>query len=318
MTAAFRFGLHFWQLPLDDWRARVRRYEALGFSCVTFTDHVVVPQWEPLTALAAIAAVTERIHVGTLVLDNGVRSPVLTAKAAATIDRLSGGRLELGLGAGYVAANFAAAGVPFARASERIDKLAESIELIRRLWRDEKTTFNGHYYQVSDAPRVAPEPVAPRLLVGGGGPRMMDLAGRVADIAGLLPRQASGEWSVRASLADSTMERMIEKSGWVRAGAAAAGRDPASVELNTMVFGLAVGADPTARREALARENGVAESDLRDSTLFLTGTGPEVCDRLMAYRERVGLTYFALFDPGDEQIEYLAEHVVRPLSSATG
>src|SRR5919112_5820999 len=123
MAVAFRFGLHLWQLPLGDLRARVRRYEALGFSTVTFTDHVVVPQWEPITALAAVAGVTERIHVGTLVLDNGLRNPVLTAKAAATIDRLSGGRLELGLGAGYVTANFNAAGVHFAPASERLDQL---------------------------------------------------------------------------------------------------------------------------------------------------------------------------------------------------
>jgi probable F420-dependent oxidoreductase len=317
MAAAFRFGLHFWQLPLGDWRSRVRRYESLGFSSITFTDHVVVPQWEPIAALAAVAAVTERIHVGTLVLDNGLRNPVLTAKAAATIDRLSGGRLELGLGAGYVAANFAAAGIPFARASARLDQLEESIALIRRLWKDEKTTFHGAYYQVTDSPRVAPEPVAPRLLVGGGGPRTMRLAGRVADIASMIPRQASGEWSVQASLADSTMDRIIEKAAWVREGARAAGRDPAAIELNTMVFGLAVGADPAARRDALARDNGVAVSDLRDSSLFLSGTGPEVRERLLEYRDRAGLTYFSLFDPGDEQIEYLAEQVVGPLASAT-
>jgi alkanesulfonate monooxygenase SsuD/methylene tetrahydromethanopterin reductase-like flavin-dependent oxidoreductase (luciferase family) len=95
MAGAFRFGLHFWQLPLGDWRSRVRRYEALGFSSITFTDHLVVPQWEPIAALAAVAAVTERLRVGTLILDNGLRHPVLTAKAVATIDRLSGGRLEL-------------------------------------------------------------------------------------------------------------------------------------------------------------------------------------------------------------------------------
>lgn len=315
MARAFRFGLHFWQLPLDDWRARVQRYEALGFSSITFTDHVVVPQWEPIAALAAIAAVTERIHVGSLVLDNALRNPVLTAKSAATIDRLSGGRFELGLGAGYVAANFAAAGVPFARASARLDQLAESIALLRRLWQDEKTTFSGRYYQVTDSPRVAPEPVSPRVLVGGGGPHTIALAGRLADIASLIPRQATGEWSVSASLADSTMERMVEKAAWVRTAAAAAGRDPATIELNTMMFGLAVGADPAARREALAKENGGGHADLADSTLFLTGTGAEVRDRLLAYRERVGLTYFSLFDPGDEQIEYLAEQVVGPLTA---
>ena len=135
MAVTFPFGLHFWELPLGDWRARVRRYDALGFSSITFTDHLVVPQWEPIAALAAVAGVTERIRVGTLVVDNGLRNPVLTAKAAATIDRLSGGRFELGLGAGYVAANFRAAGVSFARASQRLDQLEESIELMRRLWR---------------------------------------------------------------------------------------------------------------------------------------------------------------------------------------
>jgi alkanesulfonate monooxygenase SsuD/methylene tetrahydromethanopterin reductase-like flavin-dependent oxidoreductase (luciferase family) len=113
VSAPFRFGIHLWELPLADWPERVRRYESLGFSTVTFTDHLVVPQWEPMVAVGAVAAVTERIRVGTLVLDAGLRDPVLTAKAAATVERLSGGRLEFGLGAGYVAANFAAAGLPF-------------------------------------------------------------------------------------------------------------------------------------------------------------------------------------------------------------
>jgi alkanesulfonate monooxygenase SsuD/methylene tetrahydromethanopterin reductase-like flavin-dependent oxidoreductase (luciferase family) len=113
----FRFGLHFWELPIDGWPERVQRYEQFGFSTITFTDHVVFPQWEPLTALAAIAAVTDRIGLGTLVLDLALRNPVVTAKAAATVERISGGRLELGMGAGYVKANFAAPGVPFDRAS---------------------------------------------------------------------------------------------------------------------------------------------------------------------------------------------------------
>ncbi len=110
---------------------------------------------------------------------------------------------------------------------------------------------------------------------------------------------------------------MAQKAAWVREGAAAAGRDPASIELNTMVFQLAVGDDVASRREALARDNGVAVSDLGDSTLFLVGPGPELRERLVEYRDRVGLTYFSLFDPGEEQIEYLAEQVVRPLASAT-
>jgi probable F420-dependent oxidoreductase len=318
MNRAFRFGLHFWQLPLAGWRSCVQRYEQLGFSSITFTDHLVVPQWEPIAALAAVAAVTERIHVGSLVLDSDLRNPVLTAKAAATIDRLSGGRLELGLGAGYVAANFAAAGAAFLPPAERLDQLEEGIELMRRLWTAERTTFTGRFYQVKDSPRVAPEPASPRLLVGGGGPHAMRLAGRVADIASMIPRQATGEWSVPASVADSTLECMRQKAAWVREGAAAAGRDPDAIELNTMVLGLGVGDDAAERRETLAKSNGVPVSALLDSTLFLTGTAAEVRERLCAYRDQAGLTYFSLFEPRDEQIEYFAERVMAPLAAAEG
>ena len=99
-TRGVRFGLHFWALPKDSWRERVRHYEELGFSSITFTDHQVVSQWEPIAALAAVAPITTSVAIGTLVLDMGLRNPVLTAKAAATLELLSGGRLELGLGRG--------------------------------------------------------------------------------------------------------------------------------------------------------------------------------------------------------------------------
>jgi alkanesulfonate monooxygenase SsuD/methylene tetrahydromethanopterin reductase-like flavin-dependent oxidoreductase (luciferase family) len=165
----FRFGLHFWELPLDGWRERVQRYERLGFSNITFTDHVVVPQWEPLTALGAIAAVTDRIGLGTLVLDVALRNPVVTAKSAATVERISGGRLELGLGAGYVRANFAAAGVPFDRGIDRVTRLEEAVTLMRRLWTEPSTTVHGRFYRVTDSPMVSPEALRPRLLLGGGG-----------------------------------------------------------------------------------------------------------------------------------------------------
>src|SRR2546428_4963499 len=145
---------------------------------------------------------------------------------------------------------------------------------MRRLWRDEKTTFAGRYYQVTGSPRVAPEPVSPTLLVGGGGPRAMSLAGRIADIASMIPRQDTGEWSLPASLADSTIDRMAEKSRWVRAAAAAAGRDPASVELNTMGFKLAVGPDAAGRPGAPGRGVGIGGAGLRGPALLPDGRAP--------------------------------------------
>jgi len=313
VSRPFRFGVHVWGLE-GDWRARAARYEALGFSTITFTDHLVVPQWEPMAGAAAIAAVTRRIHVGPLVLDTALRNPVLVAKSAATVQRLSGGRLELGLGAGYVAANFATAGLSFAPAASRVRRLEESLQLMRRLWTEPKTSFDGEFFQVEDAPMVAAEPVRPRVVIGGGGRVVMRMAGRMADVASVLARQTSGEWSVAESLADSTEERMVEKAAWVREGVERAGRSPDEVELNTMMAKVIVGDGVEGRLRAEASATGVETAALRESALYLCGGAAEVCDRLTRWRDRVGLSYFSLFDPGDEQLEYLAEHVVAPLA----
>lgn len=314
MDHPFRFGLHFWELPVEDWRDRVRRYEQLGFSTITITDHVVVPQWEPLSGLSAIAAATDRIAVGTLVLDTGLRNPVLIAKAAATIHRISGGRFELGLGAGYVAANFSAAGVPFDSASRRLARLEEAATLVRELWTSPATTTHGEFYEVTDSPMVAPEPVQPRLLIGGGGRRAMGIAGRLADTVSVIPRQDTGEWSLTGSMPDSTASRIADKAAWAREAAAGAGRDGAGLEFNTMVFRVIVGDDPSAAIAAEAADTGISPEQMTDSSLYLCGTGSEVCDRLIDWRTRTGISYFSLFDPGEEQIEYLAEHVVQPLT----
>lgn len=308
-----RIGLHFWELPAASWIDRVRRFEQLGFSSVTFTDHQVVPQWEPTAALAAVAAVTESIRLGTLVLDMALRNPVLTAKAAATLEVLSGNRLELGLGAGYVAQNFAASGVPFERAGDRIARLEEALSLMRRLWSEPSTTFHGRFFDVADAPMMLGEPVAPTVLIGGGGPKMMHLGGRAADIVSMIPRQDTGAWSVETSLADSTPERMAEKARWVREGAEDAGRDPSAVELHTMVVRTIVGDDVD---DAIAKESadtGVSVATMRDSSLYLVGSGSEVRDRLRTWQAQSGLTYVSIFDPGEDQIEYLAREVVAPL-----
>lgn len=312
MVAApgIRFGLHFWELPRASWVDRVRRFERLGFSSITFTDHQVVPQWEPTAALAAVAAVTSSIGVGTLVLDMALRNPVLTAKAAATFEVLSGNRLELGLGAGYVAQNFAASGVPFERAGDRIARLEEGLTLMRRLWSKPSTTFHGRFFDVSDVPMVLREPVTPTVLIGGGGPKMMHLSGRAADIVSMIPRQDTGEWSVEASLADSTPARLAEMARWVREGA---GRDPSTVELHTMVVRTIVGDDVD---DAIAQESAdtdVPVAAMQDSSLYLIGSGPQVRERLRDWQAHTGLSYVSIFDPGEDQIEYLAEEVVAPL-----
>ena len=316
MPRPFRFGLHFWELPLGDWSGRVRRYEGLGFAHLSLTDHVVVPQWDPFVGLSAMAAVTERIRLGTLVLDMALRNPVLVAKAAATLDRLSGGRLDLGLGAGYVTANATAAGEAFAPAGERIARLEEALVLMGRLWREPQTTFEGRFFRLVDSPMVAPEPVSPRILIGGGGPSVMGLGGRRADVVSMIPRQSSGDWSVSDSVPDSTLARMAEKAAWVARGAEAAGRDPESVELNTMVATTVVGDRPQDEIRATARDLGLDVGQLGDSSLFLCGTADEVTERLLRWREVSGLSSYSLFDLDEETIDWFAERVLQPLEGA--
>ena len=308
-----RIGIHFWDLPTSSWKDRVRRYERLGFSSITFTDHQVVPQWEPMAALGAVAAVTESIKVGTLVLDMGLRNPVLTAKAAATLEVLSNGRLELGLGAGYAAQNFAATGVPFERAGDRIARLEKSLMLMRLLWSQPSTTMQGRFFDVTGVPMVLREAVTPTVLIGGGGHKLMHLGGRTADIVSMIPRQDTGEWSVKASIADSTLDRMTQKARWVRESAEEAGRDPSAVELHTMVVRTIVGdhvGDAIAKE---SRDTDVPVTSMEDSSLYLMGTGAQIRDRLRYWQAQTGLRYISIFDPGEDQIDYLAQEVLVPL-----
>ena len=281
---------------------------------MTFTDHLMVSQQDPFAALSAIAAVTEQLRVGTLVADMGLRNPVIAAKAAATLQQLSGGRFELGVGAGYVVGNFRATGTPWLPARGRIARLEESIQVMRHLWHDETTTFHGDHFTIDGAPRSLGQPIDVPLLVGGGGPKVMAVAGRQADVASLIPRQDTGDWSMPASLDDSTEDRMAEKAGWVRAAAEAAGRDPDAIELNTMVYRTAIADDPGPDRAHLAEQEGVPVAATTESSLFLTGTPDEVRQRVQERRERSGISYYSLFDPGEETIEVVARELVAPLA----
>jgi alkanesulfonate monooxygenase SsuD/methylene tetrahydromethanopterin reductase-like flavin-dependent oxidoreductase (luciferase family) len=143
----------------------------------------------------------------------------------------------------------------------------------------------------------------------------MHLGGRVADTVSMIPRQTTGSWSVVDSLPDSTLAGMAEKAAWVREAAEAAGRDPDAVELNTMVPKVLAGDDVGAAVATEAAASGITVDDIDGSCLYLCGSGQELCDQLRHWRERTGVSYISLFDPGEEQIAYLAEHVVAPLSA---
>ena len=268
-----------------------------------------------MASLAAVAAVTERIHVGSLVYDVDYRHPVVLAKAAATIQLLSGGRHEFGLGAGWMETDYVQAGIAYDRPGIRIERLDEALQIIRSMWTNEKTSFSGTHYEIREVPRAA-EPAAeacPKILVGGGGRRVLRLAGRHADIVGINARMDEGRVTP-ATARDLAPERVLEKIGWVREGAEAAGRDPDEIELNSLVFLVALTESPEGLRGGLAKNTGMTVDQVADCPLFLTGPPSEIRDRLQKRREQTGISYVVIQGEDPAVVERFAEEIVAPLT----
>jgi len=314
MTHPFRFGVQLHELPAGDWRDRVRRIEALGYSTIFWPDHFG-PQWEPVAALAAVAAATETIRVGSLVYDVDYRHPVVLAKVAATIHLLSGGRSEFGIGAGWMESDYQEAGIPFDRPGLRIQRLEEALSIIRGMWTAEKTSFAGSHYCTEDAQRAAnlPEGSVPPILIGGGGPRVLRLAGRHADIVGISAMVDQGKVTPETAR-NVSPERVREKIAWIREGADQAGRDPESIELSTLTFVCAITDDPKPLREGLSANTGMSTEEVANCPLFLAGSGSEICDRLERQRKEIGVSYIAIQGGDFDLVERFAEEVVAPLN----
>jgi probable F420-dependent oxidoreductase len=309
----FRFGVQLATLPPAGWQERLQRIEAWGYDSLFWPDHFG-PQWEPVAALAAAAAVTKRLRVGSLVYGIDYRHPIVLAKAAATIQQLSGGRHEFGIGAGWMESDYREAGMRYDRAGLRIERLEEAIQIIRGSWSQDKTSFGGRHYTVKEAQAaVLPRPVAPRILIGGGGPKLLAVAGRHADIVGVNPKVAEGRITA-AAMQNATAERTLEKVRWVREAAAAAGRDPEALEWNTLVFVAAVTDDPKPLREMLAKNAGMTVEQVMGSLLYLTGSAREVRDQLEQRRERFGVSYVVIQGMDEKVLATFAEHVVAPLA----
>lgn len=301
MTRPFRFMAPMPRLvqPIARWRDEIRRIEDLGFSSVSISEHLT-GGWvmEPLTALTAAATATERLRLLTLVLANDYRHPVMLHKAAATLDVISAGRLELGIGAGWLAADYVAAGMTFSPPAVRIDRLAESIAVMGGLFGPGPLTYRGAHYSVTELDGL-PKPVQqprPPFLVGGGGPRILDLAARTADIVGVHCRLGAGV-PTKEAVADLSAERVSEKVGWVRAAAAAAGRTLDEIELQFSMYLVHIGDVPLpqdATGSTFARLLAADPHLVANSPAVLVGSIDACVDALQERRERYGFSYFDL------------------------
>lgn len=284
----FRFGVQVNRAEHGTgWADAARRIESLGFSTLVMPDHFE-DQFAVGPALTAAAAATTSLRVGALVFGNDYRHPVVLAKDMATVDVLSEGRMEFGIGAGWMRSDYDAAGMSYDRPGERIDRMLEAITVIHGLFGDGPFDFAGEHYTI-DGLDGLPKPVQspPPLLIGGGGKRMLTIAAQQADIVGITANLRAGAIGEDA-VADITPERFDEKLAWVRDAAGARFDD---IELNTLVMSTQVVEDQAAVIEATAAMFGLDPASTAASPLLLVGTPDQIVAQLEERRERWGFSY---------------------------
>ena len=281
--------------PPTAWCDYARRVEDSGVDMLLVRDHFMSgpfgPQFAPFSALAAAAATTTRLHVGTMVLSNDFRHPMLLAHEAATLHAISGGRFELGLGAGWYGPEYAAAGIAFDSPGGRIDRLEETLDILTRLFRGETVHHTGVAYQLSglDLTVVPGLTGRPPIMVGAGGPRMLRLAARYADVVGLLPAPIRG-----SDDSDDPSDRLPTafdaKRDVVRS---AAGDRFSDIELSAFATFVLTDTRRSSTEDLIKARGwaGVeAETVWQMSTIFI-GSADQIRHDLADRRDRYGLSY---------------------------
>jgi len=289
-----------------EWQDKARKIEALGYSTLYMPDHFLDTVHAPMIGIAMAAEATESLRVGTLVLGNDYKHPAVVAKEFASLDVLSDGRVEAGVGAGWMKTDYDALGLPYDRPGTRIERLGEALTILKGAWSDGPFSLDGRHYTISDydgIPKPAQKPHPP-ILVGGGGPRLLRLAGREADIVGINPNLRAGEVSPDA-VQDSIAAMTKQKIEWVREGA---GDRFDALELQIRYFMTSLTDDRRALAEAIAPGFGLDPDVALESGVALVGTVDECCDLLTKRREEWGVSYVVL---GDDQFEAFAPVVSR-------
>jgi probable F420-dependent oxidoreductase len=292
----FRFGVDFHQaLEGRSWMETAREAEDLGYGTLFVPDHFD-EGFGPIAALAAAAAVTSTLNVGALVFDCDFRHPAILARELTTIDQLSGGRLEVGLGAGWKRLDYERSGIAMDAPKVRVDRMIEYTTILKGLFAGEAVTFKGEHFQISD---LTAQPPAARsggvpILIGGGGRRVLRFAGANADIVGVNASVHSGEIDAAAGQ-DGLPERIDQKIAWLRDGAGDRFDD---LELNAWLAFAQVTDDSAGVAGLVAPMFDVEPNQLLESPLTLIGSPDEINERLHERRERWGYSYHVI--PGDQ------------------
>ena len=302
MSKPFRFGLQAYAPNSGkEWRELARKAEASGFSSFHLADHIIGPgpaltaTGHPVQTVAAIPAMavaaeaTSTIKVGCRVLCVDYRNPVMLAKEVATLDFFSEGRLELGLGAGWLQGEYEAIGVPFDRAGVRIDRFEEVIALLRASFAEGELNIDTpHVHAVGF--EAVPKPFTksgPPIMIGGGAKRILTIAGREADIVSLNFNNSSGKLGA-AGIGSSTAELTDQKIQWIKDGA---GARFDQIEIEIAAYFTIVTPDGEATRAKMAPMFGMTPEVFAEHPNALIGSVDEICDRIVERRERFGISY---------------------------
>ena len=290
----FRFGVQLSNASSGAaWRETARTIEGLGYSTLFIPDHFE-DQFGPLVALTVAAEATTDLRVGSLVFGNDYRHPIVLAKEIATLDLLSEGRVEFGLGAGWMTTDYDQSGIANDPPGVRISRMAESLSVMKSLWSTGACTFEGEHYTITGAvgaplPHSRPHPP---VIIGGGGKRVLGIAAREADIVGVNPSLAAGYVGPEV-LETTTAAYYDERIGWIRE---AAGDRFDSLELQVLTFLVQIVPDREEALERLAQMMGVTPEQVDGTPIALIGTVEQIIERLHERRERFGFSYVVVHE----------------------
>jgi len=300
-TRPFRFGVQAsGATDARGWADQARKAEDLGYDVFTMPDHFT-DQLAPVPALMAAADATTRLRIGALVFDNDYKHPVVLAKELATIDLLSSGRVEIGIGAGWMLSDYEAAGMTYDRPGVRIDRFEEGVAIIKGVMADGPFSFSGEHYTITnyDGKPLPVQRPHPPILIGGGGKRVLRIAVREADIVGVNGSLHAGVVGPDA-LGTMTMETVTERVGWVREFA---GARIDEIELNIRAFFVSVTEDRASVVDGIASMLSVERSMVENSPFALIGSVNSITEDLVRRREQLGFSYVIV---GPDDIEPFA------------
>jgi len=305
----FRFGV---MAPRAEsarqYRENARKCEDLGYSTLFVPDHFVDHPLAPIPAMAMVAEATTKLRVGALVLGNDYKHPVVLAREAATLDLLSDGRLELGVGAGWMTVDYEKAGLPLDPPGVRVDRLAESIAVLKGLFADGEFSFDGKHYQISDldgGPRPV-QPGGPPILVGGGGKRVLSLAAREADIVGINANLRRGQAEHPDAAKSLSADATDQKLAWVRE---AAGHRFDDLEIQQYAGFVHFTDDRESLAAAMAPAFDVTPEVALETPIAIVGTVEQMIEDLLARRERWQMSYVVVDDAHAEAFAPVVERL---------